>query len=95
MMCRGTASLVTSSNAPCSKSLYVMLSSSRNVAFGSAAWTSLHKREGQCRERQHAEPAGMGAAPNAAKRRVDPEAAGICRLAGNESEGSFGHSKQG
>ncbi len=55
----------------------------------------VHKREGQCGERQHAEPAGMGAAPNAAKRRVDPEAGGPCRLAGNESEGSFGHPKQG
>ena len=40
MMCRGIASLVTSSNAPCARSLYAMLSSSRNVAFGSAAWTS-------------------------------------------------------
>ena len=41
MMCRGIASLVTSSNTPCSRSLYVMLSSSKNVTFGSAAWTSL------------------------------------------------------
>ena len=55
----------------------------------------LHQREGQRREPQHAEPAGMGAAPNAAKRRVHPKAAGTSRLAGNESEGSFGHPKQG
>src|SRR6266700_1928245 len=36
----GIASLVTSSNAPCSRSLYVMLSSSRNVTFESAAHSS-------------------------------------------------------
>ena len=40
IMCRGTASLVMSSNAPCSKSLYVMLSSSRYMASGSAARAS-------------------------------------------------------
>ncbi len=40
MMCRGIASLVMSSNTPCSRSLYVMLSSSRNVTFESAAWTT-------------------------------------------------------
>ena len=40
MLCGGIASLVTSSNVPCSRSLYVMKSSSMNVMFGSAAWTS-------------------------------------------------------
>ena len=40
MMCRGIL-LGYDSNLPCSRSLYPMLSSSRNVAFGSAAWTSL------------------------------------------------------
>ena len=40
MMCRGIGSLVISSNEPCSRSLYVMLSSSRNVTSGAAASAS-------------------------------------------------------
>ena len=55
----------------------------------------LHGREGQCYERQHADATGMGAAPNASNRRVDPEITGLRHLAANESEGPFGHAEQG
>ena len=63
------------------------------IGIGSPGF--IHKPEGQCRERQYAEPLGIGTASNAAKRRVNPEAAGIGCLAGFDSEGSFAYPKQG
>ena len=95
MMCRGIASLVTSSNTPCSRSLYVMLSSSRIVTFGSAAWTSSMAEKVSAVSDSMPIPPAMGAAPNASNRRIDRETTGLCHPAGHESEGPSGHPEQG
>jgi hypothetical protein len=50
--------------------------------------------EGQCCERQHADPAAMGAATNASNRRIDRETTGLCHAAGHEGEGPPGHPEQ-
>ena len=55
----------------------------------------LYGGESQCGERQDADPAISRAASDACERRIDPEAAGLGYLAGNESEGALGQTKQG
>ena len=54
----------------------------------------LHKGQDQCGERQHADPAGTSAPPNASNGRVDPEATGLSHLADNESEGPLHQTEQ-
>ena len=55
----------------------------------------LYGGESQCGERQDADPAILRAASDACERRIDPEAAGLGYLAGNESEGALDQTKQG
>ena len=55
----------------------------------------LYGGESQCGERQDADPAISRAASDACERRIDPEAAGLGYLAGNESEGALDQTKQG
>ena len=55
----------------------------------------LYGGESQCGERQDADPAISRAASDACERRIDPEAAGLGYLAGNEGEGALDQTKQG
>src|SRR6266481_3856606 len=55
----------------------------------------LQNGEDQCGERQHADPAGTSAAPNASNRRVDPEATGLSHLACNKRECPSTDTEQG
>ena len=55
----------------------------------------LYGGERQCGERQDADPAILRGASDRCERRIDPEAAGLGYLAGNESEGALDQTKQG
>ena len=55
----------------------------------------LYGGESQCGERQDADPAISRAASDACERRIDPEAAGLGYLAGNEGEGALRETEQG
>ena len=55
----------------------------------------LYGGESQCGERQDADPAISRAASDACERRIDPEAAGLGYLAGNEGELALRETEQG